>query len=234
LVEVFVQSDSSNPASPERMKPNKPLFKPPFSKPVFNEFTPNSSKSASQSAKQSPPALTSSTSASSSSHFPSKAKFDAYVSRKGGSYAPGKDGDEAPTGPQARTGAGDAKGVTWADSKGTAGLSEYDSGAGGSSSWVLDEKRAESRRGGGGMVRQESKSGSGSGSGGSAHSAPPVVKENSWLSWGGGEGSGKNSSDKQKQGCVDARRTSGGASDGWLGRPAAAAEGNDSPNYTRL
>jgi len=38
-VEVFVNTDS-NPPSPERTKPNK-LFKPPFSKPVFNEFTHN-------------------------------------------------------------------------------------------------------------------------------------------------------------------------------------------------
>ena len=39
-VEIFVEVNS-NPPSPARTKPNNKVFKPPFSKPVFNEFTQN-------------------------------------------------------------------------------------------------------------------------------------------------------------------------------------------------
>jgi hypothetical protein len=247
LVEVFVQSDSSNPASPERMKPNKPLFKPPFSKPVFNEFTPNTSKTASQGVKQPPPALTSSTSVGSGS-FPSKTKFDAYVNKKGGNYALGKDADDVPTLSLPRSSAGDAKAVTWADAKGT-GLSAYDSGVGASMSRAREEKQAEDRHsgllgrsggsassgggaGGGGLARQEAKSSSGGGGSApsSARGAPPAVKENSWLSWGSSGGTSSSTSGQQPGGEVR-RGSAGGA--GWLGR-APPADGNESPNYTRL
>jgi hypothetical protein len=37
-VELFIQSDSSNNPSPERLKPAKPIFKPPFTKPFLKDF----------------------------------------------------------------------------------------------------------------------------------------------------------------------------------------------------
>lgn len=96
-VEVFVQIDS-NPSSPERMKPSKPLFKPPFSKPTFNEFTPNTNSARNSSG-------------GASNKTSTKSSFDAYSNKKGANYAAEKtvDADMSNT--------LDAKNVSWADSK---------------------------------------------------------------------------------------------------------------------
>ena len=122
-VEVFVLSDSSNPPSPARSKPNRPIFKPPYSKPVFNEFTPNKAITSSGSSSSNTNTSTTSGNNSSSNYktktttptttptttttnnnnkvikkeypshtnFPSKEKFNAYVSQRGSAYFTDKD-----------------------------------------------------------------------------------------------------------------------------------------------
>ena len=117
-VEVFVLSDSSNPPSPARSKPNRPIFKPPYSKPVFNEFTPNKAITTSSSGSNTNTSTTSGNNSSnnykttttpttttttttnnkvikkeypSHTNFPSKEKFNAYVSQRGSAYFTDKD-----------------------------------------------------------------------------------------------------------------------------------------------
>jgi hypothetical protein len=235
IVEVFIQSDSSNPASPERMKPNKPLFRPPFSKPVFNEFTghsareKNSSGAApgrSASVKVPQPTgtvsgiVTSGTASATtsaqrdhrdsdmnSSSLSSKARFDLYANRKGASYeyAPDKESEDFDTPRRERS---DPVSSTAGDVKGVRWADAKASNFGGGESAGDKQVGNNSKRGSGGYFSRQP-------------SQPAPGRDNSWLSW-------------KASGSGNSMGISSAGSGGGKKAANAAQEGGGSPNYTRL
>ena len=256
-----MHSDSSNPATPERQKPNKPLFKPPFSKPVFNEFTGNNTKntkagnstssgkkSSDSSAAAHPPVQDNHSSTSNRNNFPSKAKFDAYVNRKGSSYEVGdKDDDSDSAGQKSVSFSyGDSKAVTWADAKGTSlalGYEEYErdqedkfSGSPNSTGNAKNNNVRTDRKSGAGLARGVSTSAVNQYS-----TAPPPVKENGWLSW---RSSAATSSavvnNNNHHNNHNNHHTNNNSNNSWEKKKTTTSgssstiTGSNSPNYTRL